>query len=218
MGVFYETKIHFFNILGEPSKTYEEWSVLPKESRAAMLYLTFYNEIMTAWNKTKSFYTPEEDGVSCVLQYLTKNEPLIMQDKNKFSSRYVYRIAFNCLYCICHDIIKDRKRYELETSNIVSSGEDEINLFDDYCGGVQFDYEREVSKRQLWAVIEVLGPEGAKVVDHLINGGSLKRTAKNSKDYKNDTLRDVAVSVEKMSEIVETLKVLLAPFKDEFYK
>lgn len=218
MGAFYDTKKFFLQSVGDPAKTYDEWMMLPKASRSAGLYLTFYNEIMTAWNKTKSFYTSEEDGVSCMLQYLEKNQPLIESDIDKFSPRYIYRVAFNCLYCICHDIKTDRRRWEIETSNIVGSGEDEINLFDSYVGGVCQDVEYERIKTTFWSVIETLGPEGAKVVEHLINGSSLSRTRKNSVDYRNDKLRDVSVSASRKAEIVEILRILLEPYKDEFYR
>lgn len=218
MGAFYETKIFFLESLGRPVSTYEDWMNMPLRSRAAGLYLAFYNEIMTAWNKTKSFYTPEEDGVSCILQYLEKNQPMIENDSNKFSPRYIYRVAFNCLYCICHDIKRDKKRWENETSNIVSAGEDEINLFDSYVGGDSQDSELERARKALWATVSVLGDEGAKVVDHLINGDSLGKARKNSVNYSQDKLRDVSVSKKRADEIIQILRIILEPFKDDFYK
>lgn len=218
MGAFYETKIFFLESLGRPVTTYEEWMNMPERRRSAGLYLAFYNEIMTAWNKTKSFYTPEEDGVSCILQYLEKNQPIIESDRNKFNPRYVYRVAFNCLYCICHDIKTDRRRWETETSNIVSNGEDEINLFDNYVGGECQDAELERVRAAFWESISILGDEGAKVVDYLINGGSLGKTRKDSVNYNEDRLRDVSVSRKRSEEIIEILKILLKPFKDDFYR
>lgn len=218
MGAFYETKLFFIESLGRPVKTYEEWMNMPEKSRAAGLYLSFYNEIMTAWNKVKSFYTLEEDGVSCILQYLEKNQPIIENDSRKFDPRYVYRVAFNSLYCICHDIKGDRDRWEKETSNIVGYGEDEINLFDNYVGSTSYDPEVERVKENFWQVISVLGDEGAKVVDYLINGGSLYKMNVRSSSYATDRLRDVSVSRRRADEIIEILKILLAPYKDEFYK
>lgn len=218
MGAFYETKIFFLESLGRPVSTYEDWMNMPSRSRVAGLYLAFYNEIMTAWNKTKSFYTPEEDGVSCILQYLEKNQPMIENDSNKFSPRYIYRVAFNCLYCICHDIKRDKKRWENETSNIVSAGEDEINLFDSYVGGDSQDSEIKRARKALWATVSVLGDEGAKVVDHLINGDSLGKARKNSVNYSQDKLRDVSVSKKRADEIIQILRIILEPFKDDFYK
>lgn len=220
MGAFRDTKLHFYSILGDKVNSYEEWMVLPKNLRAASLYITFYNEIMTAWNKTKSFYTPEEDGVSCILQYLVKNESIIADNKEKFNPRYVYRIAFNCLYCVCHDIVKDRLRWEMEISNIVGCGpsdEDEINLFDDFVGGKSSDYELEATRVKFWETISVLGDEGLKAVDYLLNGGTLRKATKASPNYDSDRLKDISISVDQLSEIVNTLKVLLAPFKEEFY-
>lgn len=218
MGAFYETKIFFLESLGRPVANYEEWMNMPSRSRAAGLYLAFYNEIMTAWNKTKSFYTLEEDGVSCILQYLEKNQPIIENDINKFSPRYIYRVAFNCLYCICHDIKRDKQRWETETSNIVSAGEDEIDLFDNYVGGNAQDSDVERARKALWDSISILGDEGEKVVYHLINGSSLGKTRKNSASYSQDRLRDISVSRKRADEIIQILKIILEPFKDDFYR
>lgn len=216
MGAFYDTKL-FFQTSVTKVNNYEEWMSVPDSQKAACLYVTFFNQIQMAWNRTKSFYTPEEDGVSCELQYLEKNVQLIKENSKKFDPRYIYRISFNALYCICHDIIKDRQRWEIETSNIVGSGSDEINLFDDYVGGVSQDNDLEMIRDRMWAVIESLGEEGLRVVDSLINNDTLRRSSKQSPNYEQDRFKDISVSVARASEIIEVLKILLAPFKDAFY-
>lgn len=115
--------------------TYEEFVSCKPEYHAAILYIQFYKEITLAWYKAKSFYADAEEGVSTVMQYLLKNTPKIIQDSNRFKPTYIYRVAYNCLYCISHDRSNDKFRYELEQSNIVDSevtGE-ECDIFNILC-------------------------------------------------------------------------------------
>ena len=218
MGAFYETKICFTEAIGYTRPlSWEEWMKIRSDHKAAALFVQFYADIYGAWNKTKSFYTLEEDGVSTMMQYLQKNVSLIENCENKFRPAYIYKVAFNCLYCICHDIKRDRERWENETSNITSCGEDELDLFDTVVSHDDNEYIDSIDRTKLWAIVSSMGPEALKVVDHLINGSKLGKTPKRSASYKFDPLRDIEVSVERMHEIVDQLKVSLAAFKELYY-
>lgn len=132
--------------------SYEEWLCAPDDHKAAILYVQFYEEITLAWYKCKSLYTPEENGVEEMMKYLMKNTPIIMENPKRFTSNYIYRVAYNCLYCICHDIQRDKERFALERSNILVVGDDEIDLFDTT---VQDDgMEKVLRSEEFWKAFE----------------------------------------------------------------
>lgn len=210
-NAFSETKKLFMESTGYTRPvSYAEWILIPQEHKAAVLFVQFYDEITLAWYKTKSFFVLEEDGVSTMLQYLIKNVPIIENDPKRFKPSYIYRVAYNCLYCISHDIKRDIERYEKEVSNIVMSGEDQLDLFDTVVANT--DIYEELRRKEFWAVIENMGVKTQKVVNHLLNGESLGTVSKRSKSYATDPLRDIAVSVDEMEAILADLKKKLARF------
>lgn len=168
---FYETRTMFRAAIGyiEPL-SYDDWMSLKDDHKAAALYVQFFSQITLAWNKCKSFYAIDEDGVSTVLQYLQKNVPIIKNDESRFSARYIYRVAYNCLYCICHDIKRDRERFEKETSNIQEGPDGEFNLFD------ILGYDEDMTGKMmnasmsyhLWSDVESLGDDVIRYVEYLL--------------------------------------------------
>lgn len=192
--------------------SYEEWSNLSDDHKAAVLFVQFYDQITLAWYKTKSFFVLEEDGVSTIMQYLLKNVPVIESEPKRFSPSYIYKVAYNCLYCISHDIKRDIERYEKEMSNIISCGDDQLDLFDTVSCNSNVD--EHISKEEFWATIENMGLKTQKVVYHLLNGDSLNKVSKRNQYYATDPLRDISVSVDELDTIVAELRVKLARFED----
>lgn len=213
-NAFSETRNLFITTTGYTRPlSYDEWMMIPSEHKAAVLFVQFYDEITLAWYKTKSFFVVEEDGVSTMLQYLMKNVPIIEKDPKRFKPSYIYKVAYNCLYCISHDIKRDIERYENEVSNIVTSGEDQLDLFDTVVS--KSDMYEEISRQEFWAIIEDMGVKTQKVINYLLNGESLGTVSKRSKSYATDPLRDVAVSIDEMEAIVADLKKKLASYVAE---
>lgn len=163
--------------------TYEQWESTHDDDKAAVLFVQFYEQITLAWYKTKSFFALEEDGVSTVLQYLVKNVPVILKNPKRFSASYIYKVAYNCLYCISHDIKRDIDRYENETSNIVMSGDTELDLFDTVSNKIDFD--EKSMEEEFWAVIEDSGLSTMKVVEHILNETPLKKNKLHPSVLKN---------------------------------
>lgn len=195
----------------------EEWSAAPQSQKAALLFVQFYDEITLAWHKAKSFYTDEEDGVSIVCQYLEKNIAKISADPKRFTSAYIYKVAYNCMYCICHDIKKDRERWENEVSNIVPAGEDELDLFDTIIGqSAEESFEKLEFSSEFWSIIEAEGLKAEKVVNYLLSKDAkdLKKVDKRSKNYSSDYLRDIEVSLDEVEEILASLRDKLAILKE----
>lgn len=225
--------------------SYEEWLASPQDDKAALLYVQFYNEITLAWYKTKSFFVLEEDGVSTMIQYLMKNVPVIESNPKRFKPGYIYRVAYNCLYCISHDIKRDIERFECETSNIISdaSGE-EFDLFDITITDTD-DADEILTKKKFWSIIDSMGLETEKVINYLLNSQSLdkakfkmsdpsiraswsKKTEKEKStesfsyqcaknNYELDPLKDLSVSADRCQEIIEELKEKLEAFKSVYY-
>ena len=152
--------------------TYDEWFVLDQDHKAAALYVQFFSQITLAWYKCKqiyaSFYASEEDAVSTMFQYILKNIPLIESDGKKFTEAYMYKVAYNCLYCICHDIKRDKDRYELEMSNCICDdcGEVMIDLFDTVA---ELDsLNTEMLRDHLWSTVDKLPAKYQQVVAWLL--------------------------------------------------
>lgn len=168
-NAFVETKNMFRDATGYTAPlTFDQWNAVPRDYKAAVLFVQFFDQITLAWYKVKSFYTEDEDGVSTMLQYLEKNVPIIEKNKARFTAHYIYQVAYNCLYCICHDIERDRKRWQLEMSNITySSNGDELDLFDTVTEGCEFDSKLE--QQAFWALIDTVMTQ--KVDDKVYEDG-----------------------------------------------
>lgn len=162
---FLETKKLFqtiFNYDKTEPLTFDQWMRFPDDQKSAVLYLRFYDQITLAWENTKSFYTLTADGVSIVLQYLEKNVPIIKANSNKFNERYIYRVAYNCLYCICHDLIYPRMAYEHETPEQVAAcnGDSSFSFYDmkyDETDTIEYQISENIADRQLeifWNAVE----------------------------------------------------------------
>lgn len=191
--------------------TYGEWLAIPDDNKAAVLYVQFYDQISLAWHKAKSFYTPEEDAVSTVLQYLMKNVPIIASNEKKFTPNYVYRVAYNCLYCICHDYQKDKQRYENECSNLVEYGDDVLDLFDTVQDSMtaESEYFDRIDSNKFWRVVKSIAGDNLSeedvqaTVDKLINPDSALPA---------NLRRNTA----KREEVINKLRDKLAKFREEY--
>lgn len=130
MYQFNETRKYFFSVtnITEPL-SYSEWMDLSDSDKIAALYLQFYSEITLAYSKVKTYYSDGTGAVEELLMYLVKNVPKIEEDEKKFSPRYIYRVAFNCLYCYCIEKPAPKNIADNEISeNYVTNTSDDINV------------------------------------------------------------------------------------------
>lgn len=196
--------------------SWDEWSTLrDRDTKVAVLYCQFYNEITLAWYKARADFVPDEDGLSCVLQYLTKNVPILEEDEDKFTPAYIYRVSYNCMDCLRY-IQRDINRHNIEVTNVVLFEGEELDLCD-LVPHRDMGYEELQDRSNFWAIIQSMGPEVEKVVNHLVNDESLRRVSKRSANYGLDPLTDISVSESRMAEIVEMLKERLSQFKPVYY-
>lgn len=184
--------------------SYDDWNHSPSEHKAALLYVQFYDQISLAWYKAHKFWGDEEEGVETLLDYLArKNVSIIEANPAKFTPSYIYQVAYNCMYCICHDRKVDKDRWELEVSNIVSHDDGELDLFDTVpdCP----DMTREAAKSKFWAIIENMDEDVQQVVSQLIDEvGETRRGRKHT------------ISDDRRNEILAELRSKLGGFKDIF--
>jgi len=150
--------------------SYEAWLEVADDLKAAVLYCQFFEQITLAWYKLKSVYSTEADGVAEVLQYLQKNVELIKADSKKFTPGYIYKVVYNCLYCLCRDPNRYKKAYENECSNIQNSSDGEFDLFDTFADTnhtIEAHIAAEAEAR-IWRAIESRGRKTIIVVAELI--------------------------------------------------
>ena len=207
---FQQTKIRFREFASyERPLTYEEWMIAPDECKAAILYVQFYDQITLAWMKTKSVYSDINDGVSEILQYLNKNVEKIKNDGKRFTPNYIYKVAYNCLYCLCRDPNRYKAAYENECSNLVAYGDDELDLFDTVLDNEddrdsKFDPDSSqaylYNATKLWDIVESMGSKAKIVVAKLLGENSYTPMEMNS------------VSEEETAEIIEELRNRLGSF------
>ena len=174
MNTFYETKKLFTDYIQYTKPlSYVQWLSLNDDHKAAALYVQFFNEILLAWNKAKSYDGDDDEAVETVLQYLIKNTEIIKKNPDRFKASYIYRVAYNCLYCICHDRKCDKERREFEISAIQCDSQgDEFNLLDSFIRDSD-SVEYEIDKHLFWAIIEDLDVDSKTLVDNIIKNGKL---------------------------------------------
>lgn len=192
---FYATKKLFTEYVAYSAPlSYDDWMTVSENQKAAVLYVQFFEQITLAWYKVRSFYAQEEDGVSTMMQYLQKNVPLIKENRKKFTPQYIYKVAYNCLYCICHDIKRDKMRWETECSNIVACGDDVLDLFDTVAAEPDFLDGYEL-RNNFWGALEALGDDAQTVVADILEGTSTR-----------------AINKKRRAEILDKIREVLTPF------
>lgn len=245
-AAFYDTRRSFIEYTGYTRPlSYEEWANEPEVFKAALLFVQFYNEILSAWSKADSRdFGDDAEGVSTVLQYLQKqvsqtvyyqkedlskkanaefrrNYPekvvelerrIIDEDPKKFAPNYIYKVAYNCLYCICgHDRQRDKDRMEFETSSIIVKDCTELDLFDtisDPHGSASDVFESSSLEKEFWAVIEDEGLSAEKVMRYLLSGNvsDLRAASARSVTADIDPLAKVSVSLKEVDSIIQRLR------------
>lgn len=199
---FYETRTIFRNHLNyTEAYTFDSWNALPEDLKAVALYVQYFDQIILAWYKSKSFYAEEEEGVETVLQYLCKNVSKIEENPTRFKPAYIYRVAYNCLYCISHDRKRDKEKWEFEVSDRCFNSEGtEISMFDFIEDNAHKDLLDHINKDEFWKLIES-DEEACAVVNYILGDGKLPK----------------GVSKKNMDEMIDRLCEKLKSYKDVYY-
>lgn len=110
--------------------SYDDWVAIPSDYKAAVLYLHFYDQIQLAWFKSRTVYANEQLAVETLLQYLLKNVSVIESDASRFTPQYIYKVAYNCMFSVCHNRKVDKLRYAMEQSNELVEGNNNTDVVD----------------------------------------------------------------------------------------
>lgn len=219
---FYVTRDMFKDYIGYTRPlTAHEWVNIRDDMKVAYLYCQFFNEITLAWFNTISDYANDEDGVSEVLKYLQKNVKIISNDLDRFTSAYIYTVAFNCLYALNRHDNQYKRRYEYEVNHEVHTDDMDIDLYDVAAASKSCDDngdEIDGVKERFWAIIEAEGKDTVAVVAKLLGDRmDFCNPMKNGRYHKfTDRYYAKNISESREHEIIEKLKSLLAEYKDIF--
>ena len=220
LSAFYETRNLFIELTQYSGKlSYDEWNNSPRDHKAALLFVNFFSKMTQAWDKANAFdFIPGEDGVSIACQYLEKNVSRIEENPNKYTEAYIYKVAYNCMYCICHDLKSVKDRWENETSATVTHEEEELNLFDkvsDSRGSAEDQSLFKEYQDEFWRIVENSDPKCQKVIDYLLSSDPkmLKKLTKANRYYNVDPLSDIKVSLEEAETIISEIKARLIAAK-----
>ena len=217
---FIQTRDLFRDYLsGYPKNpTFEQWNNAPEDDKAALLFVTFYQEVTLAWNNAvvanNIVYVSQEDGVSTVIQYLMKNVEKISNDPKRYTRGYIYTVCKQCLLNLWKTRGGEQLRCANEISNEYTEGDVLVNLWD-LVPTEDEDFETKQTKEAVWNVIRHMGPKAEKVVNHIINPkDTLHRVSRNTSEGKTDRLADVSVTKAEFDAIVAELRVALEPYKE----
>ena len=122
-------RISVFGVDGTPlSLSYMGWLDLPDDMKAAALFVNFYDTIIMAWKSAKLFGSDEFEAVETVLQYLMKNVPIIKKYSKRYVAGYIYRVAYNCLFNLCHNRKRDKVNRECRVDYLVEGENGTVNI------------------------------------------------------------------------------------------
>ena len=212
MSEFAVTKDLFVNYTNYTKPlSYDEWMSCPDDHKAAVLYCQFYDTITLVWYKLVSYFVTEQDGVEEIIQYLDKNVTKIKEDSNRFTSSYIYKVAYNCLGCLCFGNrnkrmkgIADQEVYVLDTDDDFDSDKNAFLACD---GGMDSSHDDE-QREMLWNLVESKGHDAVVVVAELLGEEvDWTRFRKNSTKFKTISKWDHAkITDERRAEIIHDLK------------
>jgi hypothetical protein len=159
--------------------SYQEWLNIRDDYKAAWLYVQFFDQISLAWYKVSlnNIHADPDNGVSEMLSYCVKNVKKIIEDGKRFTPNYMYKVAYNCLYCIAIDRVGYKMTYESCVSQYISSGDGtELDIFDTVA-----DDENpleEISRSDLWNIIRQQDADLQNVIEDAINGRRITKANK----------------------------------------
>lgn len=152
---------------------YKTWITLPREIKAAALYLNFYQVIqLSVYNTTKnSPHVTDEDVLSVCLQAIVKNVSIIEDHEKRFTSAYMYTVIHNAVISITRTV-KNRAYYTNTVScnlHCTETGSD-LDLMD--LANMNNEYsENHLYESEFWDDIESMDAITLKYVDFILNGG-----------------------------------------------
>lgn len=175
-GCFYSTYKLYRDYVGiKGNISYSRWSRLPEKLQAAALYVQFYNEITLAWKKTKTDWAIEDASVEEINRVLMKNVPIILDDKDRYSPNYIYKVCHNALYCINIDPKTSWRIYHNEVSESFDVGDGaEWSWFDVI--GESHDMDKEIAFEDFQEFLDSLDAHYQAYIEYELGELSITKT------------------------------------------
>lgn len=169
--------------------TYDQWMEYPEEDKAAVLFVNFFSAILKAWIVCRTPAAIEEECVSTVIQYLTKNVKKIASDSKRYTPQYIYTVAYNSMYSISQSRVYGQASKTSWYNNVVN--------FDAVAGGsnrakgnrsrrylranipltdriMTIPLEESLFTQSFWNTLHSKGKDIVDVAEYLINGNFTK--------------------------------------------
>lgn len=206
LNQFAETKKRYYAATAAAGATYPldygNWLKLPIDLRQAALFVNFYDVVYKEMVRTMDSGAFWMDASMCINELFKTFTRFVNEPSEKaYNERYMRRIISNA-YADVRKIKRDQAPVENEISNIVSGGENEVDMFQTYIGD-EYDF-LDICIRQkhvgaFWDMIGSLDNDALAYVDKIISGDKVGKRLK-----------------AKEAKILEQLREALAPYKAIF--
>ncbi len=217
---FFATKKMFSNHLNYTRPiSYDRWAALDPDDKAACLFVQFFDQIVLAWRKLRTPAAIEEECLEEVLQYIIKNVSVLEEHPDRFNPKYLYKVAWNAIYCRAVDPYNGQTAssswYNNTCSAYVPTEDGEVCLFDLICQDSD-DIATQLAKEAFWrivqSVVDDMGAEAAFVINNLCGADTSAPKFFGSEEHPEAGRR---VSPSTRKKVTEELKSRLQRIMDE---
>lgn len=197
LRIMYQSFSEYLNQHG--SIPYDAWLQLEYDSKAASLFVTYYNNIYLAYSKCLNMFKDDEyRPIELIIHTLMKNVDKLICDSKRYNASYMYKITWNCLYIYgqrnmsnlqhmnsynCYEHVKkDGESTEFDIFDNEEILKSVVNISESYYRSAEHEY----AKTELWRFLEDCGEQTMELALHLIKKGKiLKGMSSSSKKRKN---------------------------------
>ena len=182
--------------------SYAEWMQLPEKYKASALYVTFYQQIVTAASKVCNPNIPETDTISFINMVLVQNLDDIKNNPKKYTPAFIYTLARNAAV----DVTRVKNKY-----SVFISDTEIMNL--------SFDYYYEEYEDEFY---DIIPDESDPVIAAALDAINLKMLEIENDPHLRAAIRYIVGKQKKLgkshqSRYPQTLAKLRAIFKEYRY-
>lgn len=182
--------------------SYAEWMQLPEKYKASALYVTFYQQIVTAASKVYNPNISETDTISFINMVLVQNLDDIKNNPKKYTPAFIYTLARNAAV----DVTRVKNKY-----SVFISDTETMNL--------SFDYYYEEYEDEFY---DIIPDESDPVIAAALDAINLKMLEIENDPHLRAAIRYIVGKQKKLgkshqSRYPQTLAKLRAIFKEYRY-
>lgn len=163
--------------------SYQTWMTIDDDLKCAALYVNFYPQIILAWQNLKTYYLEDEECVSIIIQYLIKNVDKIKEDPKRFTTGYIYTVAYRSIQGI-RRVDGTKNYYDSYQSRWIETADGERDLFDTLEDRVDCFKNTKMQK-----IIMDMDDNTKALISHLVFGTKISAKIRKKEDEMMDNLR-----------------------------